>query len=1845
MKRKSLLSLMLLCFAFFGVARADVVEIGEGTTSSSYLPGYNFYNYSLTQQIYPACEIGMAGTINSIAFKNTGAEKTRTYNVYMLLTNKDSFTSTSDWVAMSENNLVFSGSVTFAVGEWTVITLDTPFTLDGSNNLLVGVADVTGSYSSSPHMACLTFSATNQALYTYRDGSAYNIAEPGVSGTRPSFKNQIQLNITPNPNVTLCCPPEVIAVPTDGITAHEAVVNWGGGSAPYNLQYKPTSETEWTDAVANFSDTTYTLTGLTQNTTYQARVQSSCGSTWKTSSNFTTLISVQTPTELACTGATTTTATLVWKENGTATSWILAYKAAADENFTEIPVSNDTTYTITGLTPATYYNVKVCAVGNGENSSWSNTISFATDCVPFSTLPWNENFDSYTTGVSTGTTAPTGYPNITLPICWQFLNRSQSSSTYPQAFLTSSTTYAVTGNCLFFKSKKEASIFAILPEFTDDIADLYLTFTYRNEGTTASNGTLYVGYMTNPADSTSFIVVDTCAQTTTKTEKSSRFDGAPAGSYMAFMYTGGTSNNYYMSIDNVVVTVAPTCYRPSGLAASNVTNHTAMLSWTENGEATAWQICLNDDEANLIDADTMPFTVTGLDAETRYTAKVRANCGGNNGVSEWCTTPVTFTTLVACAAPTGLTATNATNQGATLNWNNDAGEWVVAYKAADDSIFREIPVTEKPYVLTGLMPETTYNVKVKAVCGGIDGESLYTNTVNFTTLVACPAPNNLVCTAITATAATLDWTERGDATAWEICLNEDTTNYIQVSEKPYTLENLTPETIYTAKVRSACGSDWSSAISFEPTAKLVIGSGTATSGYLPGYLYYNYSFTQQIYTVAELGEAGMIESIDFYCATSPALARTFDIYMVSTEKSIFTNNAKATDWIPVTESDKVCTKTLTLTQGWNTFTLSNPFMYDGENNVAIIICTAKVTNYENGQTFRVFDANAQSLYVYNDGSAYDPTNPGSYSGTLANVKNQIRILKSELPDCLPPTGLTVNYEGGNTAVVSWTSEETSWNMQLNGEPVEGPITNPFTLTGLEMATEYTVEVQNNCGSTTSNWVSTSFTTDPCMPEDMCAITLDLTDSYGDGWNGNAITVVDAETGRVYGTYTIEDGSSATYQVPVCDQRTVNFVWTLGSWAGEASWVITSFLGDIISEGVGTSFSDGAYLLEEPFFVKCQMDPCDTPVGLAAEPSYNSAELTWNGGAETYYLRYREVGEGFAWDSFTQVGSDITADSVYQAYNFDLRSYAGQSGHIAIRHYNVSDQYVLLVDDVTYNNGSEDVFSIDFEDGIPEGCMLIDKDGDGFNWQRYHLVFVSEGDTTNAAHSGEYGLWSASYDNASYTVLTPDNWVITPYMELGGTLTFYAKGLDPNYASEVFGVFVSTVEELSAENPWIEVEEPITGTSYSLTGLTPLVTYEFQVQVADKACSDPEPEWSASKEFTTLTDKIFVTDGNWNEGTNWISGNVPAAGVDVIINANAIIPAGYDANVNEIEMGEGATITIQDGGQLHHNNTTGVVATVEKNIAGYGEGNGNWYLISAPFRSYYYTSQVANLHMADSLCDFYGFDATQNEQEWRNYKQTAISSMLNGKGYLYANPTDDTLKFTGTTAPQLSNLAYINGGSSSYPLSYNDSISELNWNLVGNSLPHNAYVYVGIVSGGYVYFAENQYYYKMNETGTDIIAADNEMVKPMEGVFVLSSAASQYAFASSISHGAKSTGLNINLAQDNALIDRALIRFGEGSGLQKFQLKSNHTKVYMTEGDKDYAVLFTDSEGKMPLSFQAETEGTYTISYTAEGVSLSSLFLIDNETGEKVDLLANPSYTFETKAGDFAKRFTIVYGTK
>ena len=204
---------------------ASGVMIGDGGSSTSeYLPSYNYYNYTLSEQIYTSAELGSAGLITSIAFYNEGAEKTRTYDFYMKTTTKSSFSSKTDWITVSSGDKVFSGSVTMVANDWTTITFSTPFVYDGTSNVVLVADDNTGSYSQSPHMACRVFTASNQALYIYSDGENYNPLAPPTSSTSSnsvlSSKNQIVLTKEALPtgqfNVTVSANPAQAATVSGG---------------------------------------------------------------------------------------------------------------------------------------------------------------------------------------------------------------------------------------------------------------------------------------------------------------------------------------------------------------------------------------------------------------------------------------------------------------------------------------------------------------------------------------------------------------------------------------------------------------------------------------------------------------------------------------------------------------------------------------------------------------------------------------------------------------------------------------------------------------------------------------------------------------------------------------------------------------------------------------------------------------------------------------------------------------------------------------------------------------------------------------------------------------------------------------------------------------------------------------------------------------------------------------------------------------------------------------------------------------------------------------------------------------------------------------------------------------------------------------------------------------------------------------------------------------------------------------------------------------------------------------------------------------------------------------------
>ena len=86
-------------------------------------------------------------------------------------------------------------------------------------------------------------------------------------------------------------------------------------------------------------------------------------------------------------------------------------------------------------------------------------------------------------------------------------------------------------------------------------------------------------------------------------------------------------------------------------------------------------------------------------------------------------------------------------------------------------------------------------------------------------------------------------------------------------------------------------------------------------------------------------------------------------------------------------------------------------------------------------------------------------------------------------------------------------------------------------------------------------------------QDNCPITYKLTDSYGDGWNGNAIEVLDA-TGATLATWTISNGSTAEGILMVPQGTNITFQWVTGQYADECSYEVYDSEGEVIFSGTG-----------------------------------------------------------------------------------------------------------------------------------------------------------------------------------------------------------------------------------------------------------------------------------------------------------------------------------------------------------------------------------------------------------------------------------------------------------------------------------------------------------------------------------------------------------------------------------------------------------------------------------------------------------------------------------------------------
>ena len=127
----------------------------------------------------------------------------------------------------------------------------------------------------------------------------------------------------------------------------------------------------------------------------------------------------------------------------------------------------------------------------------------------------------------------------------------------------------------------------------------------------------------------------------------------------------------------------------------------------------------------------------------------------------------------------------------------------------------------------------------------------------------------------------------------------------------------------------------------------------------------------------------------------------------------------------------------------------------------------------------------------------------------------------------------------------------------------------------------------------------------------CIHTFNMFDSFGDGWNGNAVDILVNGNTIIPGA-TIATGSVGVENFSANIGDTIELAnWVTGSWTNEVSWDITDGDGMIIASGVHNGLASNAYGF-------CPTCPSPSSLG-TTNLTADSATLTWiAGGVETLW---------------------------------------------------------------------------------------------------------------------------------------------------------------------------------------------------------------------------------------------------------------------------------------------------------------------------------------------------------------------------------------------------------------------------------------------------------------------------------------------------------------------------------------------------------------------------------------------------------------------------------------------------
>lgn len=378
---------------------------------------------------------------------------------------------------------------------------------------------------------------------------------------------------------------------------------------------------------------------------------------------------------------------------------------------------------------------------------------------------------------------------------------------------------------------------------------------------------------------------------------------------------------------------------------------------------------------------------------------------------------------------------------------------------------------------------------------------------------------------------------------------------------------------------------------------------------------------------------------------------------------IFMNQVQATElYFLVTSGSgsSVVSAQIQFTDGTNQLVtgLNVPDWYNGVNPPVELQGVGRVnrnnsvieTPFNNPRVYRMSVAvSAANQIKFISGVQFTKTS-GSGVANIFTASAQL------LDSCPAPDGLTATSVSTDQATIQWNTPviapgsyeyyySTSNTAPNSGTTPSGTETGTSTtLLGLASTTAYYVWVRSVCsGTETSGWAGPLLVeTEMCPVSEQCSYTVNMTDTWGDGWNGNSMDFI--QNGIVVANVTLTSGSNGSQTVYLCDNVPFTIHWNDGSFEGEVGMTVVS---NVIGQTVFTLNSGSGSLSGSDIFTglsECS-NSCAGPTDLAVslDSVTATATVTWTAGASETEWQVLVLPAGSPYP-FNQTGAVVNTPS-------------------------------------------------------------------------------------------------------------------------------------------------------------------------------------------------------------------------------------------------------------------------------------------------------------------------------------------------------------------------------------------------------------------------------------------------------------------------------------------------------------------------------------------------------------------------------------------------------------------------